>query len=133
VSFVAYGLGVGVDHDEDLRLLVLGLEAHGGGFPVLIGLWHRHPHRLECRTMGHGVLSLVLAFEPMQAPGTIVALVLLARVHEAIEDGDENSMLFEVKQIKCLLCRRIVCKLYFEQRKLASVAIFLVEAEARDG
>jgi hypothetical protein len=115
VSLVDVGLGVGVDHDGDLRLLVLGLEAHGGGFPVLIRLWHRHPHGLQCRTMGHHVvLSLVLAFEPVQAPGTILALVLDARVHEAIENGDENSMLFEVKQNNYLLCRRIVCKLDFE-------------------
>jgi hypothetical protein len=97
VNFVVDGLGVGVDHDGDLRFLVLGLEAQGGGFPVLVGLWHRYPHAFERRTVGHMALSLILTFEPVHAPRAIVALVLVSRVEEAIEARDESPLFLEVK------------------------------------
>jgi hypothetical protein len=59
------------------------------------------------------LLSLVLTFEPMQAPGAVVTLVLISRVEEAIKAGDENPMLFVEEEVDSLLCRRIVVKLNF--------------------
>jgi hypothetical protein len=103
VNFVVDGLGVGVYDDGNLRLLVLGLEAQGRGVAVLVGLWHRYWHGLECRTVGHVVLSLILVFEPMQAPGAVVAFVFVARVEEAIEAGDDNVMLLEEEEVDALL------------------------------
>jgi hypothetical protein len=57
------------------------------------------------------VLSLVLTLEPMQAPGAVVALVLVTRIQQAIEAGDEIPMLLVEEEVDSLLCRRAVVKL----------------------
>jgi hypothetical protein len=59
------------------------------------------------------VLSLGLTLEPMQAPGAIMALVLVTGIQQAIEARDENPMFFVEKEVDGLLCRRIVIKLSF--------------------